>query len=692
MTDPKVNSTFILVDGLDECSATIRNDFLSRLASCYQGLQASFCSNVNVILSSRSIYEPEFNDLSTYLLLDEDHSLRRFVHMDIEKYVRTILSKSYYNHCNDKGRIALLAKSIADRSDGSFLWAVLVMERAQNQGCNSDKDLERILSECPLKFEGIYYQALLELDLHQLKIRKAFGIVLAVKRSLTLAEFKLALAIETHHRSLESLQAAAERESSFLSLIHDRLGIFFKTDAITIAVRHESVRDFIFNKLNVFEDRDSVAHRSRVGTWLDLSIKKAEQIVAECCVLFLKLYDFAEPRSSLERQIEVTEDSGFAALQLDDEPDSLTPVTPSFDQYHQKIKVPFFEYAASKWGYHYAECKDQDTDNLDDDAHELLTQADVLENWSSAFRKAYQNDDNLPEDLDALLIAAYFGHTRLFNRLLDNPEYALSKERALSWAFRMGHLEIVKLSVSLGIPYVEDMLDGRSAFSWAVARQFSDIVTFLLAKDQNLVNIQACDGSSPLLLAVGTEHPRIVEILLGVENVDVNLPNKYQETPIHWAIGKPSLSTFERDILQMLLKKPEVNITLRDHKGRTILWYAADVGATQAIKLLLGYRRRQDEIDKLLDDRGDVNGESPLFRAVFKGYVDVIKVLCKTGGKIQRQLEGVDKMDGANVFDVAAKMGHAQAIDMLGKYYLKGVNSQDLTGDSIQGNILRKPG
>ena len=63
---------------------------------------------------------------------------------------------------------------------------------------------------------------------------KTFGIILAAKRLLTLAEFKFALSVEAHHRSLESLQATTDEDSSFLSFIQDRLRNFIKEDAATI--------------------------------------------------------------------------------------------------------------------------------------------------------------------------------------------------------------------------------------------------------------------------------------------------------------------------------------------------------------------------------------------------------------------------------------------------------------------------
>ena len=58
----------------------------------------------------------------------------------------------------------------------------------------------------------------------------------------------------------------------------------------------------------------------------------------------------------------------------------------------------------------------------------------------------------------------------------------------------------------------------------------------------------------------------------------------------------------------------------------------------------------------------------------------MIRVLCETR-KVQHQLESYDNLDGANVFDIAAKRGNVGAIDMLGRYYPEGVNSRDRTGN-----------
>ena len=152
MTDPSATDSLFLLDGLDECKERMRNDFLSNLALCFKDGEASSLKTITIILSSRSGLinrGPEFKDFATYLKLDEDRSLRQLIQKDIENYFRMTLSELLGSHWKDEDEIAIIAKSIADRSEGSFLWTALIMERAQKQFYGDIRHLEQILMECP---------------------------------------------------------------------------------------------------------------------------------------------------------------------------------------------------------------------------------------------------------------------------------------------------------------------------------------------------------------------------------------------------------------------------------------------------------------------------------------------------------------------------------------------------------------
>lgn len=103
---------------------------------------------------------------------------------------------------------------------------------------------------------------------------------------------------------------------------------------------------------------------------------------------------------------------------------------------------------------------------------------------------------------------------------------------------------------------------------------------------------------------------------------------------------------------------------MRDEHDRNFLSYAAELGSTEAIQELLGCSERQDDIDRLLDDSRDKRGLSPLSHAAWYGQSDTVRLLCQTK-KIGSQLQSIDELDGANVFDIAAKRQHAKVIRVL---------------------------
>lgn len=133
------------------------------------------------------------------------------------------------------------------------------------------------------------------------------------------------------------------------------------------------------------------------------------------------------------------------------------------------------------------------------------------------------------------------------------------------------------------------------------------------------------------------------------------------------------------EILRQLLYDLRVDITIRDERDRTFLSYAAEVGSTEAIQQLLDCEERQDEIERLLNDSGDKAGLSPLSHAAWYGHSDTVHLLCQTK-RIGSQLQSVNKLEGANVFEIAAKRQHAKVIRVLGEYYPDGVHSRDVTG------------
>lgn len=177
-------------------------------------------------------------------------------------------------------------------------------------------------------------------------------------------------------------------------------------------------------------------------------------------------------------------------------------------------------------------------------------------NWSRQFRRSYWGSDKLPESLDALIVAAYFGQTTIIRKLASNNHFNPSWPLGLTWASRMGHSDVVKILIELGTPCMGTMLDGRSAFSWATAGGFFEIVDTLLGYDRDLINVRDDRGCCPLILAVSGGNLEMVENILGSDNVDVNLRSNEGTTPIHFAISRPDHSADELEILRKAALRP----------------------------------------------------------------------------------------------------------------------------------------
>lgn len=690
LDDQRISSVCVIIDALDECNGKDRSRFLRDVGEYLERRsESATCSN-NFILSSRPTITgklPGLKENSSYMKLDQDAVLRGYMITDIRRFVLDgLLCDEPLSSCNGQSvRPEALADKIATKSEGSFLWASLILDELQTRLI---LDADEFISQCPPDLYGVYNESLAKVKPDDRKeVVKSLHILLAAKRPLTLAEFKVALAVESRHQTLEAVQLKIDKvvqiETYLLKMLGNLVRISDTTNT-TITLRHQSVKDFLLNRLSVPHDSrqpKTPEHSSDVSDEFRMSMDEAENTLAGCCISLLKLEDFAEKRSSTDGDREVWEDSGLGAISVWGENTPTSPVTISrdFDRQCCKSQTPFFDYAASNWGLHYASSESVG-EELTDAALILSTRTSTLANWSHQFRRSYSGCDKLPESPDALVVAAYFGHTIIVRKHTSDKNFNSSRSAALTWASRMGHPDIVRILIELGTPCMGEIVDRRSAFSWATVGGFLEIVEMLLGYDRALINVKDYDsGCCPLSLAVSHGHLEVVERLLKSEDIDVNLESNRGKTPIHFAINGSDYSPVELRILRKLLSDPRVDITVRDNDGRSILSHAAELGATSAIRKLLCWEKRQDEIARLLDDSGDNKGMSPLSHAAWGGHSDTVGALCETK-KIDSQLRSADKLDGANVFDIAAKRGHAQVIRELGRYYPDGVNNRDHSG------------
>lgn len=106
------------------------------------------------------------------------------------------------------------------------------------------------------------------------------------------------------------------------------------------------------------------------------------------------------------------------------------------------------------------------------------------------------------------------------------------------------------------------------------------------------------------------------------------------------------------DIVESLLETIDPNIM--DSKDRTALFYAADNGREEVVKVLLF----TEDIDPNLEDRW---GNTPLYQASLKGHYGVVEFLLSTDSVDPNE----ENIDGETPLCVAAEEGHDDVVELL---------------------------
>ncbi len=255
LDDPKVRGACIMIDALDECNRKERLGLLKDLVKYLGKRSKAGCHPVNIILSSRPSkigISPELKAHSSYFMLDQDVVMREHVIADIRRFVlEDLLSDGQFFSRDDPDgivKLTVLANIIATKSEGSFLWASLVLEELHTRSFIKPRDIEVFISECPSDLRAIYYESLSKVDhKHRKTIVKSLHIIVAARRPLTVAEFKSALAVERWHQTLEQVQRTIDKDLEYItSCFQNVLNSLVRTDGSTITLRHQSVKKTFF--------------------------------------------------------------------------------------------------------------------------------------------------------------------------------------------------------------------------------------------------------------------------------------------------------------------------------------------------------------------------------------------------------------------------------------------------------------
>ncbi|XP_023343429.1 ankyrin repeat domain-containing protein 16 [Eurytemora carolleeae] len=216
-----------------------------------------------------------------------------------------------------------------------------------------------------------------------------------------------------------------------------------------------------------------------------------------------------------------------------------------------------------------------------------------------------------------------------------------------------GRLGILKLLVKQAANLNIQNKDGWTSFHVAARTGDLEVLLFILEQEPTAWSIVSKNGRTPLHTAALHASYQTVDFLLSV-GCSCNSMDSCGTTPLMDAVRANSVES-----TQLILRRKDLNRSLRDSVGRSPVHVAAQAGAVQCLKLLLedGFgldvKTRDGQsalhcaaregqlvtVNFILGQGGlinlrDVNGRTSLFLAISGQHVETCKSLLEAGAEL----------------------------------------------------------
>ncbi|CEP01818.1 Ankyrin repeat domain-containing protein [Plasmodiophora brassicae] len=274
--------------------------------------------------------------------------------------------------------------------------------------------------------------------------------------------------------------------------------------------------------------------------------------------------------------------------------------------------------------------------------------------------------------------AASTGCARIVAMLLRAPGVNVnardrSQASALHMAARDGHAHVAKMLLLRADVNAQQDYMHWTPLHVAVQYGSAGVVDVLLGVDGVDVNARDVRRNTPLRLAVTERHVHIVESLLkGASEVDVNARGLDDWTALHAAADSGHAG-----IVRLLLEAPGVAVNAPgDSSARTALHCAANRGHEVVVGLLLN--ATGTDVNAC-----DAVGKTPLHDAAIRGHRHVVELLLNARG-VDVSVE--DTATGRTASESARENGHEDVALMLDDYARTlSMKQASVTGTSSSG-------
>lgn len=675
-SDKLVGPVTVVIDAIDECEETTREQFLQEIVKLTEKPKAKGPQNpcIKFIVTSRPRSGRQYTTKLVRIDPSENH-----VDQDLKLVIRTKVEKiSQRTRCKPDVK-EYLKNALYAKADRTFLWVTLVLHHLEKSFLASPKDFKRIIDELPKTLSATYEKFLGGISTeYQPLAAKLLHLLVASSRPLTLDEMRILVAIRGNHSNLAEVEE--EAQPNIQETLEGVLGPLVRIWDHRIYLVHQSLKEYLQTLPN---DLGSAL----AGTY-GVDQHKADLLLAESCVSYLMLEEFN--RDMFLSELPDIEDSPTSAVTDPTNTEQINNPWMGFDlEEDLMFKDPaeldidtcvtigkeyaFFDYAARHWATHFASASLVSSPGLRRSVVQLLdAKACRGSNWLRYYWRHNEPDLPYPVDFGPIATASYFGHSIILKSLLSDGLANITGTgiRAMYWASRMGHCDVLDLLLQEKVNPDTRFADGQTALATAtrfnriyVVQRLLEDEGFIPELNEYRVNA-ATHGRTPLLIASSNGSLDIVRQLLQHRRIQPDIADGNQWTPLFWSIHGKHL-----DVLKMLFSHSTVSVNHVDRSGRNILSWAAASGEVDIVRYLMGLKNlRVYETDR--------DGRTALSWAAGDGHLEVTMLLRRS---MRIDVCKVDK-DGRNAISRACSGGHHMGVDYLIKYDPGGVDKPDVDG------------
>ncbi|CVL07425.1 uncharacterized protein FMAN_14352 [Fusarium mangiferae] len=190
------------------------------------------------------------------------------------------------------------------------------------------------------------------------------------------------------------------------------------------------------------------------------------------------------------------------------------------------------------------------------------------------------------------------------------------KEKFLWWAVKGERLKMIELILDESMVDTNRTLQGQTSLMWAIKKRKEDILKAFLSNLR--VDLHFADklGRTALSWALDYSKDRMVLLLLSGRGFSIQRESSNTSRKLFWwAIGRGNSG-----VIDMLHESGKYDINTRDLSGKTPFHYTAETCAEEALRVLLGTGRADEQaVDKW--------GDTALSIAMRRGYRTIMDLL-----------------------------------------------------------------